>query len=117
VCAWSSATRGCTIHESNSSGTLMTNSERQPKCEVIHEPSAGPTAAAPPSTEPMMPNARARRSGGEAIRTSAIAVGMISAPPAAISSRPATTTGNEGASMPAAAPTPNVQRPHVSVRA
>ena len=95
----------------------MTNSERQPKCAVIHEPSAGPMAAAPPNTEPMIPNARDRRSGGTAIRTSAIAVGIINAPPAAISNRPITTTASEGASIPAAAPTPNVHRPHVNARA
>jgi hypothetical protein len=65
----------------------------------------------------MIPKARDRRSGGTAIRTRAIAVGMISAPPAAISNRPTTTNASDGASMPAAAPTPKIQRPHVNARA
>ena len=46
----------------------------------------------------------------------AIAVGLISALPAAINSRATTTTPSDGATMPVTAPAAKIQRPHVSAR-
>ena len=93
------------------SGTLSQKAQRQPPRPTTTAPSDGPVAAATPPTAPQVPMAIARRSGGNSRSTSAIAAGVMRAPPQAWKARVAMSTPGVGAAPLASAPKPKITTP------
>ena len=88
-------------------GSTIQNIHRQPSELRITPESVGPTAGATAMTIVIVPIVAPRRSTGTSRSTVVISSGTITAVPAACTTRPASSTGNPGASALTSVPAVN----------
>ena len=92
-------------------GRFTRKTSRQPPRSTISPPSTGPSAEASAATPAIAPITFIRCSGGNAAITSSCEDGTSSAPPAACSTRAATSSGTVGAVAQSTDPAVNAARP------
>ena len=98
-------------------GTLMKNTDPQPKCSTSRPPMTGPIAMPMPATPAHTPMARARSAGSRnvLVRIDSV-VGKMNAPPTPMSARAAMSMPGEPAVDASAETTPNHASPNMSMR-
>ena len=97
-------------------GTLMKNTEPQPRCSTSSPPTTGPIAIPMPATPAHTPIARARSAGSRnvLVRIDSV-VGKMNAPPTPMSARAAISMPGEFAVDASAEKTPNHASPNISI--